>query len=299
MDTLFIILVLASLVCLPISLIKPQLFKFLLGKNSTREKAGLIFPELALLFLIFLGAVFDSKDEWAGVVGISFLGLLYFGVYKFIGYIINRFRHQNEKKDIVNEIPLKKKVTEMPENKPPKKSSHQYGNKFYIVGRIMGTVASGIIGAIIGAVGFAAMIILGSIIGGVVAGIILIIIGGLMSLTIIGAILGIPIAIFGFGLFVGLPALSIVFAGKVAIIGAVIGSIMGIAKFWGILPTNEKTEKWLNSGRIVVPLNSDGSINCPSCGTIIKAYSEKKTFVLFGSITRKYVCHNCRHIIYK
>lgn len=61
----------------------------------------------------------------------------------------------------------------------------------------------------------------------------------------------------------------------------------------------EDLEKFMSSNKIVVPIKSDGSINCPSCNTNIKEYKETKLFILFGPKTRGYTCPNCGHIIAK
>jgi outer membrane biosynthesis protein TonB len=65
MDNLFLILLLVSLVCLVVGLIKPSIFSRLLKGQSSRKKTSLIFSISSVLFFILFGiaANTDSTTE--------------------------------------------------------------------------------------------------------------------------------------------------------------------------------------------------------------------------------------------
>lgn len=53
-------------------------------------------------------------------------------------------------------------------------------------------------------------------------------------------------------------------------------------------------DEFIMSDRINVPVNVDGSINCPECDSIIKDYEEGgRSFIWFGSKSRTYTCPKC------
>jgi len=104
MENIVGFLLLASIICLPIALVNPTLFKFILGAKASREKAGLIFVELIFFFFALFGAVTDSKDTVVGFIFMGILGAIYFGLYKLLFTSIKRRKNPNLKKDANSQI---------------------------------------------------------------------------------------------------------------------------------------------------------------------------------------------------
>lgn len=63
MVTLFVLLLLASIICLVIGLIKPKIFSRIFKKYATRKKLSLIFGGAIVLFFILIGATAPKTNK--------------------------------------------------------------------------------------------------------------------------------------------------------------------------------------------------------------------------------------------
>lgn len=63
MDDIYLLLVLASLVCLVVGLIKPALFSRFLGDDVTRKRTSAVFSVTALVCLVMFGGATDTSES--------------------------------------------------------------------------------------------------------------------------------------------------------------------------------------------------------------------------------------------
>jgi micrococcal nuclease len=62
METLYLLLFLASLACLVVGLIKPALFSRFLGDDVTRKRTSAVFSITSLVFLVMFGGATDANE---------------------------------------------------------------------------------------------------------------------------------------------------------------------------------------------------------------------------------------------
>lgn len=63
MDDIYLLLVLASLVCLVVGLIRPALFSRFLGDNVTRKRTSAVFSLTTLVFFVMFGGATDASES--------------------------------------------------------------------------------------------------------------------------------------------------------------------------------------------------------------------------------------------